>query len=84
MIKIPPEVVAAAVSAYNYASSDCYTTQEQDMRAAIAAALATLRAEVRSEALEEAAVVFDKYENDPFTAAVVADHLRRMKGDKNG
>lgn len=37
--QIPPEVVAAAVSAYNYVSSDCYTTQEQDMRAAIAAAL---------------------------------------------
>jgi len=39
MIKIPPEVVEAAVSAYNYASSDCYTSQEQDMRAAIAAGL---------------------------------------------
>jgi hypothetical protein len=38
-IKIPDEVVEAAVSAYNYASSDCYTTQEQDMRAAIVAAL---------------------------------------------
>ena len=37
---IPPEVVEAAVSAYNYASSDCYTTQEQDMRAAISAGLA--------------------------------------------
>ena len=37
--QIPPEVVEAAVSAYNYASSDCYTSQEQDMRAAIAAGL---------------------------------------------
>jgi len=44
------------------------------------AAIDLIRAEVRSEALEEAAVVFDRYENDPFTAAVVADHLRRMKG----
>jgi len=35
---------------------------------------------IRAEVLEEAAVVFDRYENDPFTAAVVADHLRRMKG----
>jgi len=38
--QIPDEVVEAAVSAYNYASSDCYTTEEQDMLAAIAAALA--------------------------------------------
>jgi len=35
---------------------------------------------IRADVLEEAAVVFDRYENDPFTAAVVADHLRRMKG----
>ena len=35
---------------------------------------------IRAETLEEAAVVFDRYENDPFTAAAVADHLRRMKG----
>ena len=34
---------------------------------------------LRAEVLEEAAVVFDRYEDDPFTAAVVADHLRRMK-----
>jgi len=38
---------------------------------------------IRAEALEEAAVVFDRYEDDPFTAAVVADHLRRMKGDSH-
>jgi hypothetical protein len=38
--QIPDEVVEAALSAYNYASSDCYTTEEQDMLAAIAAALA--------------------------------------------
>ena len=43
------------------------------------AAIDLIRNEVRSEALEEAAVVFDRYENDPFTASVVADHLRRMK-----
>jgi hypothetical protein len=35
---------------------------------------------IRDEVLEEAAVVFSRYEDDPFTAAVVADHLRRMKG----
>jgi hypothetical protein len=35
---------------------------------------------IRAETLEEAAVVFDRYEDNPFTAAVVADHLRRMKG----
>lgn len=38
-ITIPPAALEAAVSAYNYASSDCYTTQEQDMGTAIAAAL---------------------------------------------
>lgn len=35
---------------------------------------------IRAETLEEAAVVFSRYEDYPFTAAVVADHLRRMKG----
>lgn len=37
--QIPDEVVKAAVSAYDYASSDVYTSAEQDMAAAIAAAL---------------------------------------------
>jgi hypothetical protein len=37
---IPPEVVEAALSAYNYASSDCYTAEEQDIATAIAAGLA--------------------------------------------
>ena len=38
---------------------------------------------LRAETLEEAAVVFSRYENDPFAASAVADHLRRMKGDNN-
>jgi len=36
---IPPEVVEAALSAYNYVFGDCYTTEEQDIAIAIAAAL---------------------------------------------
>ncbi len=35
---------------------------------------------IRADVLEEAAAVFDRYEVDPFPAAVVAAHLRRMKG----
>jgi len=42
-------------------------------------ALDVAQAHIRAETLEEAAVVFSRYENDPFTASVVADHLRRMK-----
>jgi len=38
-IKIPDEVVKAALSAYKYASSDVYTTEEHDMAEALAAAL---------------------------------------------
>jgi hypothetical protein len=37
--QIPDEVVKEALSAYNYASTDCYTTEEQDIAIAIAAAL---------------------------------------------
>jgi hypothetical protein len=37
--QIPDEVIKAAISAYDYASSDVYTTAEQDMATAIAAAL---------------------------------------------
>jgi hypothetical protein len=38
--QIPDEVVKEALWAYNYASTDCYTTEEQDIAIAIAAALA--------------------------------------------
>ena len=38
--QIPDEVVKEALWAYNYASRDCYTTEEQDIAIAIAAALA--------------------------------------------
>ena len=34
---------------------------------------------IRNETLEEAAVVFSRYEDDPFAASTVADHLRKMK-----
>ncbi len=37
--QIPDEVVKAALSAYKYASSDVYTTEEHDMAEAIAAGL---------------------------------------------
>jgi hypothetical protein len=37
--QIPDEVVKEALWAYNYASRDCYTTEEQDIAIAIAAAL---------------------------------------------
>lgn len=37
--QIPGEVVEAALWAYNYASRDCYTAEEQDIATAIAAAL---------------------------------------------
>lgn len=37
--QIPDEVVKAALSAYKYASSDVYTTEEHDMAEAIAAAI---------------------------------------------
>lgn len=36
---IPDEVVKAALSAYKYASSDVYTTEEHDMAEALVAAL---------------------------------------------
>ena len=34
---------------------------------------------IRAETLEEAARVFSRYEDDPFTASTVAAHLRKMK-----
>jgi hypothetical protein len=37
--QIPDEVIKAAISAYDYASSDVYTTAEQDMAETIVAAL---------------------------------------------
>ena len=37
--QIPDEVVKVALSAHKHASSDVYTTEEQDMAEAIAAAL---------------------------------------------
>ena len=37
--QIPDEVVKAALSAYKYASSDVYTTEEHDMAEALVAAL---------------------------------------------
>lgn len=40
---------------------------------------------IRDEVLEEAAVIFSRYADDPFAASVVADHLRRMKrGSSSG
>jgi hypothetical protein len=37
--QMPDEVVKAALSAYKYASSDVYTTEEHDMAEALVAAL---------------------------------------------
>jgi hypothetical protein len=37
--QIPDEVVEAALWAYNYAFRNCYTTEEQDIAIAIAAAI---------------------------------------------
>jgi hypothetical protein len=37
--QIPDEGVKEALWAYNYASRDCYTTEEQDIAIAIAAAI---------------------------------------------
>jgi hypothetical protein len=55
--------------------TDPYTPDADHWNSQATAAIDLIRAEV----LEEAAVVFSRYENDPFTASVVADHLRRMK-----
>jgi hypothetical protein len=61
--------------------TDANSSAKIEFRAIAEGLIDLISADVRPEALDDAAVVFDRYENDPFTAAVVADHLRRMKGD---
>jgi len=79
MIKIPDKVVEATARGLARYNCDQWDSDPERFWPHFADQARAAIALIRAETLEEAAVVFDRYEDDPFTAAVVADHLRRMK-----